>query len=160
MRHRTPLLRVDLSSIPTGSEIMAARLIVVRASEINEQRDPEKNPTMWVVEPCNRPWRENEVNAYEYARDRFWKEIGGYSWGDDPDFLPILLAHGPSQGKVNAWDFAEAVRFWTDGKHANHGFMLHGDAKDYMMAHSRTAAEIEDRPAVLVIYEPPTGVRQ
>jgi hypothetical protein len=32
--------------------------------------------------------------------------------------------------------------------------MLHGDSKDYMMAHAREAKEIKDRPAVLVIYEP------
>jgi hypothetical protein len=154
MRHRTPLMRVDLSIIPRASEILAACLIIVRASPIVEKRDPEKNPTMWVVEPCNRPWNELEVNAFEYARDRFWNEVGGCHWGEDPDFLPVFLAHGPSQGKVNSWDFTEAVRFWTDGTHANHGFMLHGDARDFMIAHSREAGEIKDRPAVLVIYEP------
>ena len=53
-------------------------------------------------------------------------------YGDDPDFLPVYLAHGPSQGKVNTWDFTHAVRFWTDGKHANHGFMLHGNAGDWL----------------------------
>jgi hypothetical protein len=153
MRHRSPLMRVDLSSIPSESKILAARLIVVRSSPIVEDRNPEKNPTMWVVEPCNRPWEEYEANAFEYAKDKFWKNIGGYHWGEDADFLPIFLAYGPSQGKVNTWDFAEAVRFWTDGKHANHGFMLHGDAHDYMIAHSREAKEIKDRPAVLVIYE-------
>jgi hypothetical protein len=61
---------------------------------------------------------------------------------------------GPGQPQVNSWDFAEAVRFWTSGKHANHGFMLHGDSKDYMIAHTREATIIKDRPAVLVIYEP------
>jgi hypothetical protein len=154
MRHRSPLMRVDLSSIPTGSQILAARLIVVRSSKINEDRDPEKIPTMWVVEPCNRPWEETEVNAFEYAKDKFWKEVGGYHWGEDPDFLPVFLSRGPSQGKVNTWDFAEAVRFWTDGKHTNHGFMLHGDSHDYMIAHSRRATGFKERPAVLVIYEP------
>jgi hypothetical protein len=154
MRHRSPLMHVDLSSIPSGSEILAARLIIVRASTIAENRNPEKNANMWVVEPCNRPWEEYEVNAFEYAKDKFWKEVGGYHWGEDPDFLPIFLAYGSSQGKVNTWDFAEAVRFWTDGRHDNHGFMLHGDAHDYMIGHSRKAKEIKDRPAVLVVYEP------
>jgi hypothetical protein len=152
MRHRTALMRVDLSSIPKRSEILAARLIIVRAS--SGKTNNAEQPNMWVVEPCNRPWEEHEANAYQYARDKFWKEIGGFHWGEDPDFLPIFLAHGPGQPKVNSWDFVEAVRFWTDGKHANHGFMLHGDSKDYMTAHSREAREIRDRPAVLVIYEP------
>jgi len=155
MRHRSPLMRVDLSSIPKGSEILAARLIIVRAYDRPVKEHHPDQPNMWVVEPCNRPWEEYEVNAYEYAKDRFWKAIGGWHYGDDPDFLPVYLAHGPSQGKVNTWDFTHAVRFWTDGKHANHGFMLHGDAGDWFpRAHSRETKEIKDRPAVLVIYDP------
>jgi hypothetical protein len=65
MRHRSPLMRVDLSSIPTGSQILAVRLIVVRA---REDRDPRKAPTMWVVEPCNRPWVEHEVRLSSTPR--------------------------------------------------------------------------------------------
>jgi hypothetical protein len=151
MRHRSPLMRVDLATIPTGSQILAARLIVVRA---RNDRDPRKNPTMWVVEPCNRPWEEYEVNAFQYAKDKFWKQVGGFHWGDDPDFLPIFLAYGPGRGKVNWWDFTLAVRFWTTGEHPNHGFMLHGDSHDYMTAYTREAKDIKNRPAVLVIYEP------
>jgi hypothetical protein len=155
MRHRSPLMQVDLSSIPAGSEILAARLIVIRATEQQGKEHSPQQPNMWVVEPCNRPWVEQEVNTYEYTKDKFWKAIGGWYYGDDPDFLPIYLAHGPSQGKVNLWDFTHAVRFWTDGEHVNHGFMLHGDAGDWFpRAHSRKAKEIKDRPAVLVIYEP------
>jgi hypothetical protein len=155
MRHRSPLMRVDLSSIPQGSEILAARLIVIRASEPVKEHNPDK-PNMWVVEPCNRPWEEYEVNAYEYARGKFWKAIGGWSYGDDdPDFLPVYLAHGPSRGRVNWWDFRHAVRFWTDGRHANHGFMLHGDAGDWLgRAYTREAREVKDRPAVVVVYVP------
>lgn len=151
MRHRSPLMRVDLSSIPTGSQILAARLLVVRATE---DRDPRKNPTMWVVEPCNRPWDEDEVNTFQYAKDKFWKDVGGFHWTDDPDFLPVFLAYGPGRAKVNSWDFTEAVRFWTGGEHTNHGFMLHGDSRDYMNGFTREAKVIKNRPAVLVIYEP------
>jgi hypothetical protein len=155
MRHRSPLMQVDLGSIPKGSEILAARLIIIRDHDKPVKEHNPEQPNLWVVEPCNRPWEEYEVNAYEYARDKFWKAIGGMYYGDDPDFLPLYLAHGPSQGKVNYWDLTHAVRFWTDGKHANHGFMLHGDAGDWLpRAHSREAKEVKDRPAVWVIYEP------
>jgi hypothetical protein len=151
MRHRSPLMRVDLSSIPRGSEILAARLVLVRA---RNDRDPLKEPTMWVVEPCNRPWEENEVNAFQYARDQFWKQVGGFHWGDDPDFLPTFLAYGPGRGKVSWWDFTQAVRYWTNGDHANHGFMLHGDSRDYMTAYTREARDLKNRPAVLVVFVP------
>jgi hypothetical protein len=154
MRHRSPLMQVDLSSIPRGAKILAARLIIVRNHDRPVKEHNPLQPNMWVVEPCNRPWEEYEVNAYEYAKDRFWQAIGGMYYGDDPDFLPLYLAHGPSQGKVNYWDFTAAVRFWTDGKHANHGFMLHGDAGDWLArAHSREAKAIKDRPALWVIYD-------
>ncbi len=156
MRHRSPLHRVDLSSIPRGSTILAAKLLICRAGDPPDaEHDPLTHPTMWVAEPCNRPWVETEVNAYEYAKDKFWKAIGGQYYGEDPDFLPVYLAYGPGTGKVNAWDFSEALRFWTDGKHENHGFMLHGDGKDWMgRACYREYPEVKQRPAVLVIYEP------
>ena len=51
------------------------------------------------------------------------------------------------------WDFTEAVKFWADGKHANHGFMLHGDSKDWFRAYFREAEKVKDRPALLVAYE-------
>jgi hypothetical protein len=157
MRHRSPLMQVDLSSIPAGSNVLAAQLMLVRSNPAPlKEHDPAAKPSMWVVEPCNRPWDEYEVNAFQYSKDKFWKDIGGFHRGDaDPDFLPIFLAFGPGRpGKVSTWDFANAVRFWTDGKHPNHGFMLHGDAGDYMTAHTREAAAVPDRPAVLVIYIP------
>jgi hypothetical protein len=155
MRHRSVLMRVDLSSLPKGAEVLEARLLLVRARPINKEHDPEAKPTMWVAEPCNRPWEESEVNAYEYARGKFWREVGGRSYGDDPDFAPLFLVHGPgSAGPACSWDFTEAVRWWTDGKHANHGFMLHGDSFDYLTCWTREAPEVKDRPALLVIYRP------
>lgn len=157
MRHRSPLMRVDLSSVPAGSNVLAARLVVVKTSDkVLDDHNPGKRPTMWVVEPCNRPWDEYQVNAFQYAKDKFWKEIGGgHIGGEDPDFLPVYLAYGWGRpGKVGTWDFTQAIRFWTDGKHENHGFMLHGDSGDYLTARTREAAQVKDRPSVLVVYVP------
>ena len=157
MRHRCPLMRVDLSVIPIGSTIHAAKLIVVRANtNYDQDRNPETNANMWAVEPCNRDWSEYECNAYEYAKGKFWREVGGRYYGDDPDFLPFYLAHGPGTGRVNVLDFTEAVKFWTDGQHPNHGFMLHCDEHDWIQrACYREAKQIRNRPAVLIIYTPP-----
>jgi len=156
MRHRSLLHRADLSSIPTGSAILAARFILVAADTSFEKgRDPRVDANMWVAEACNRPWVENEVNAYEYAKDKFWKAVGGMSYGDDPDFEPVYLAHGPGNAPVSTWDFTEAVRYWTDGRRPNHGFMLHGDSFHYMgKTHCRESKDIRSRPALLVVYEP------
>jgi hypothetical protein len=158
MRHRSLLMRADLSEIPAGAEILAARFILVRASKVDPERDPVAKPSMWVAEACNRPWDELEVNGYQFARDKFWKSVGGLSAcsyaGEDADFLPLYLAYGPGRGKATSWDFREAVKFWTDGRHENHGFMLHGNGGDYMMAHCRESGEVRSRPGLLVVYRP------
>jgi hypothetical protein len=156
MRHRSLIMRADLSSIPKGSAILAARFLLVAADQQFEKgRDPRVDANMWVAEACNRPWVENEVNAYEYAKDKFWKGVGGMFYGEDPDFLPLYLAYGPGNAPVSSWDFTEAVKFWTDGTHENHGFFLHGDSFHYMgRAYCRETKEIRKRPAILVIYEP------
>ena len=156
MRHRSLLMQVDVSSIPKGATILAARFILVAAdAQFEKGRDPRVDANLWVAEACNRPGVETEVNGYEYAKDKFWKAVGGMYYGEDPDFLPVYLAYGPGNAPVSSWDFTEAVKYWTDGTHENHGFFLHGDSFHYMgRAYCREAKEIRNRPALLVAYEP------
>jgi hypothetical protein len=153
MRHRSVILRTDLASIPKGAKVLTARLVVTRAGA-PDLKVPEK-PNLWVAEPCNRDWDETAANCYFYARDKHWKGVSGLYYGADPDFWPIFLTHGPAGGgAVSVWDFGEAVKFWLDGKHANHGFFLHGDSNDYMRMVTPRAKNLKQRPAVMVIYEP------
>jgi hypothetical protein len=160
LRGRPALSRVDLTSIPRDSAILAAQLVLVRSYPL--VKDWDSKHTFFVAECCNRPWQATEVNTFEYAKDHFWKEPMGCSWdGDDPDFLPMLIAYGPSQGTANFWDFTEAVKWWTEGegegKHPNHGFTLYnspGPAADWLGVYTQRAKEVRQRPAKLVIYEP------
>lgn len=152
MRHRSVLMRVDLASIPKGANILAAKFAVTRASA-KDLKVPEK-PNLWVAEPCNREWDETSANCYFYAKGKHWKGVSGLYYGEDRDFWPVFLTHGPAGGgAVSVWDFTEAIRFWQDGKHANHGFFLHGDSNDYMRMYTPKAKDLKQRPAVLVIYE-------
>jgi hypothetical protein len=153
MRHRSVLMRPDLSSIPQGATILAAKLVVTRATA-KDLKMPEK-PNLWVAEPCNRDWDETSANCYFFARGKHWKAVNGLYYGEDPDFWPVFLAHGPAgSGTVSVWDFAEALKFWQDSKHPNHGFFLHGDSNDYMRMYTSRAREVLQRPALLVIYDP------
>ena len=153
MRHRSILTQADLSSIPKGASILAARLVVTRAGAA-DLKVPEK-PNLWVAEPCNRDWDDTSANCYYYAKGKLWKGVSGLFYGDDPDYWPVFLTHGPAGGgAVSEWDFTEAVKFWLDGTHENHGFFLHGDSNDYMRAYTPLAKDIKRRPAILVIYEP------
>jgi hypothetical protein len=152
MRHRSVLMRTDLASIPKGAKVLAARLVVTRAGAA-DLKVPEK-PNMWVTEPCNREWEDASANCYFYAKGKHWKGVSGLYYGEDPDFLPVFLSHGPAGGgAVSVWDFTEALKFWFDSKHANYGFFLHGDSNDYMRMYTPKAKNIKERPAVMVIYE-------
>jgi len=152
-RNRPGFLRVDLASIPKGADILSARLILSTGHIV--QNAWETKPTMFAVEPCNRPWNEYEVNVFEYSKDNFWKDYAGYNWGDDGDCSAVFLAHGPSGGKTSTWDFTNAVKYWTDGKHANQGFILAGAPKyvDYLWVTTRECKDVAKRPALAVIYE-------
>jgi hypothetical protein len=153
MRHRSVIMRAELASIPMGANILAAKLVVTRA-QAEDLSAPEK-PNLWVAEPCNRDWDETSANCYFYAEGKHWKGVSGLYYGADPDFWPVFLAHGPARsGTVSVWDFVEAVKFWQDGKHTNHGFFLHGDSNDYMRMYTPRAKELMQRPALMVIYEP------
>jgi hypothetical protein len=163
MRHRSRIMQVDVSSIPAGAKILAAQLVLTRGNMIPAEKlaaDPHADtitkPNLWVAEACNREWDEAEVNAYQYAKDKFWKAISGTYFGDDPDFLPLFLAYGPSQGNVSGWDFTEAVKYWADGKNPNHGFFFHGDSQDYWAGSTptRESENIKARPLLMVIYAP------
>jgi len=158
LRGRPPLLRCDLSSIPRGSKVLAARLLVVRSTPL--PKDWDNRRPYFVAEFCNRAWKEAELNMFEYAKDHFWQELLGMSWhGDDPDFLPMIIAHGPSQQTTSVWDFTEAVKWWTEGKQPNHGFTLCNAVyglpiHDPLVVYTNRAKDVRHRPAMMVIYEP------
>jgi hypothetical protein len=152
MRHRSVLMRADLASIPKDAKVLAAKLAVTRGSG---GREPPDKPNMWVAEPCNRAWDPAFASCYFYAQGKHWKAVNGLYYGEDPDFWPVFIAHGPAGGGVvSTWDFTEAIKFWLDGRHPNYGFYLHGDSVDYMKMVTPLAKEIKQRPALLVIYEP------
>jgi hypothetical protein len=152
-RNRPGFLKVDLSCIPKGAEILSARLVLVRNATIGTGW--QTGPAMFVAEPCNRPWKEYEVNVFEYAAGEFWGDYAAQTWGDGGDCDAVFLAYGPSSGKANSWDFTRAVEYWTSGKHANNGFILHGANKyvDYFHLCTREHPDVKKRPGLAVTYE-------
>ena len=69
---------------------------------------------------------------------------------------PVYLSYGPGSGKVNSWDFTHAVRYWTDGEHANQGFIISSAPAylDALRVFTYRCKELQNRPCVAVIYEP------
>ncbi len=157
-------MKADLASIPAGSTVLLARLMVVKTGsprpEVLNTEDRWSSPlkpTFFVAEACNRDWDETVANGIEYADGKFWKEICGEFWnGDDPDFLPMVIAYGQAGYDQNVFDFTEAVRYWTAGGHPNHGFAMYsfGNFAEYCSIFTRHADAVTKRPALMVVYEP------
>ncbi|KPJ55661.1 MAG: hypothetical protein AMS16_03890, partial [Planctomycetes bacterium DG_58] len=169
VHRRSTLWRIDFSSIPTGSEILAARFFFAKRywNPVEQQLKLKPGdayydftavrPTFYIATPINRPWVEAEASGFEYARDKFWKETCGMSWdGDDPDLLPLVIAYGQTGINNAEMDFTRAVEYFTCGKHKNHGFTLACPSGYFHNnnVHTSEAAKLKDRPAMMVIYEP------
>jgi len=169
VHRRSTLWRIDFSSIPTGSEILAARFFFAKRywNPVEQQLKLKPGdayydftavrPTFYIATPINRPWVEAEASGFEYARDKFWKETCGMSWdGDDPDLLPLVIAYGQTGINNAEMDFTRAVDYFTCGKHKNHGFTLACPSGYFHNnnVHTSEAAKLKDRPAMMVIYEP------
>jgi len=65
-----PLMRVDLSSIPSRANILAAKLFNRPSKTPEAARSPNK-PNHVGCRALQSPWNEYEVNAYQFARDRY-----------------------------------------------------------------------------------------
>jgi beta-lactamase regulating signal transducer with metallopeptidase domain len=164
VRRSCPLLKVDLSSIPCGSQILMARLLLVKHTGPDPRKqDPKKDaaspfkPTLFAAEPCNRDWDEDVCNAVEYAEGKFWQESCGQCWsGSDPDFLPLVVAYGQEGWDDVTIDFTAAVRHWTEGNHPNYGFALScpTDYQGFSLVWLRHTPVIKKRPAMMVVYDP------
>lgn len=152
MRHRVMLMRVDLASVPPGSKVLAAWLVVTR--DLSGNQKPAEKSNLWVAEPCNRAFDPAAANCYRYAAGRQWQAVNGLYYGEDPDSFPVWAELGPGGGgAVSAWDFTPLVQAWVDGQYPNHGLFFHG-VYDYMRMFTNVAKDVKQRPAVLVIYEP------
>jgi hypothetical protein len=141
------LMQADLTSIPKGATILAAKLAL---------RSVNKNSAgvlAWWALPCNREWEEAAANSYFFAKGKRWKAVNGVYYGADPDFLPIILGYTSFvNGDVFDMEFKAAMKMWVDGKHANHGFLLQSGTSAPLYTHR--AKEIKRRPMLMVIYEP------
>ena len=155
MRHRSTLLRADLSSIPKGAAILAARLLIARVPPQEGGERGANRPNYWAAELCNRDWDDQYAHCYFYARGKPWKAVNGTYYGEDPDFWPLYAPLGAAgTGVATDWDFTAAVKFWLDGQHENHGFFLNGDSNDYLTMFTPAAKDVKLRPALMVVYEP------
>jgi hypothetical protein len=152
MRHRTALLRFDLSHLPADTKVLYSALQISRTEHFETSRC-HLNKNLWVIEPCNRPWVESEVNAFQYARHKYWNNYSGKQWhSQDPDSHPIFASFAHGQGQRTIWDLTSITKKWIKGDIENHGFWLYGDSRDWLLrAHFSESKDQDKRPTLYLI---------
>ena len=114
------LIRFEIASIPAGSEIIDARLHMVR-TDANE-------PNVWISAfEVRRPWS-YDATYNRASQDVFWQEPGALGKSDvyqlSINEIPIAVA----QGEALDLEVTELVRKWLAFPEQNHGIILRGES--------------------------------
>ncbi len=143
------LLRWDLSSLPSGAEVVAAS---IRLSVFNATSD-----TYYVYEML-RPWQEMEANWNEFAPGSPWESAGAQGVSDRGSEV-LGTIEGTSTGdlviELNAAGLA-VVQGWIEDSTTNAGFVLmnYDGAGDGFDFYSREHEIPSRRPFLAVSYKP------
>lgn len=147
-----PLLKFNLSSIPSGAVVQNATLLV------DLQTGNKANAIVFNVHALTANWTETEASWNSRSSTQPWATPGG-------DYDPFIFYRG-TMTKTPGWypiDVSRLVDFWLKGVFANHGMIMVPDNdntvswKYFFSSEENTAA---NRPKLIVNYtlESPTGV--
>lgn len=129
---KTVFLHFDLGSIPAGSAIMAAELLVNFKDSYSEQ-----GPNTIRLGGVKDSWSETTI-TYDNQPDVAWSNRTG-----------VVSGPGPV-----SFDVKPAVTAWVSGQRPNRGLALRGDGP-LKNAFSREAPSPTDRPRLRIRYVAP-----
>ena len=112
------LLKFDLSSIPTGSMVVGASLVLTAASNRALQAD-------FYIAECLRNWVRLEATWNSYSSGNAWTTPGGAS-GSDYAATPTWYGDltGITTDLAVSFDVTSLVKDWVDGVKPNYGFFI------------------------------------
>ena len=144
------LLRFDLGQIPAGSQILDARLHMVRTDA--------NAPDVFInAFELRRDWKP-EASYNRASQDVFWQKPGALGASD---VYPLPINEIPvavKQGGALEIDMTSLVRKWVALPEQNHGIILRGESnvnKQYNLGSSE-APEMRNRPYLEIRFKLPT----
>ncbi len=151
------LVRFDMSSIPPGSKIIEAKLIVKGVRQSNIAR-------LYInAFDLRRLWYEDQATWFDARAGRPWDKPGAEGSGDHPA-IPWDMGYlaGPTENPHLGWATARItglVQRWVDHPETNYGVVLRpfGNRVEYWLASSEYATELY-RPQLQILYYPPDGI--
>lgn len=148
----TPLVRFDISSIPTTATVLDARLT------LHTTDDPSPNDVS--VHRLLEAWTEGVLDGGIGAANYFQRQTGT-SWAS-PGATGLSRVAGSSGGfqasLANAtYTFAitaAVVQLWVSTPTDNHGLVFESGGTDLLVLHSSESTSVDRRPTLRVTYMP------
>lgn len=152
------LIKFDLSSIPAGSTIISANLVMTKTGGSSSAATPI------AAHRITNPWTENTGSCSGRSRAASWNQrMTSTNWTTaGGDFSST--AESTVTVAANAqytWNVKNLVQAWVNGTYTNNGLMLkrvtEGSANQKYFASSE-ATSASQRPRLDIVYQgPPTG---
>ena len=151
-----PLIRFDVSIIPSGSVVTAATLHM-RANYKSVRPDEVINVGVY---PLGKEWGETEANWYMATSEETWDYSGADGPGDRSS-EPIDEVELQAVNAWYEWDVTSAVQHWVDRPDQSHGLILIGAGPQLRVERGFWTSAYEhspsQRPKLRVVYSSPSG---
>ncbi len=140
---KRPLIRFDLSGIPTNAVVDSARMTL----QTNWYA-----PTDWPMEVrcylLKRGWVESEATWQYAVEDQPWGLPGADSVTSDRDSVHVASFVVDAENKAYTFDVTDAARQWVANPGGNHGLILIGDGNisEYRFYSAQCIIDIALRP--------------
>ena len=140
------LIRWDMSSIPSGSNIQSVELTLYIRNG---------SPVLYDIYEMLRPWDESEANWTQYAAGQNW-QIAGANGSEDRGTVPLGGITGSTGFKTFSLNSAGigVVQSWVDNPSSNHGFVFldYDEGSNGLAFFSSDRSTVEHRPQLTVTY--------
>jgi hypothetical protein len=117
-----PLLRFDMTHIPTTAEVFTATLSLYAL-----EKSTESGLLLSLYEVLH-PWVENEATWKQRAAAQPWKADGASKRCEDVACEPLAVTGVNALGRWYTWDIGLLVQQWVSDPDTNHGLALFGES--------------------------------
>lgn len=158
-----PLVKFDLSTLPTGSHIIEAKLMLYRTDPGSFSLSLRNVDAYRVLEP----WVDGTKNGATSADGATWQTRDGtVAWQSAPGSIENTSALDTSHYHAYLWGTAwmewnitSLVQGWIDGRYPNYGVMLRPtNSVSTELYASAEAADSTQVPKLVIKYLAPCGV--
>jgi len=141
---RRSLVLFNTSSIPTGTQLVDAKLRLYVASIAARSGSPMPVQVRWLTQS----WVENSFTWNQRASSISWSTPGGDFSGSDA--AALILPPTFNSGWIE-FDISALVQAWVDGVIANNGVILRGTATDQISVATKEGGTTNE-PQLVIRY--------